>query len=177
MANQLSDKVSYIRGLMEGMQFDTDSNEGRLLGKIVDLLGDMADEIEAVSEAQDELSEYVDSVDEDLADLEDAIFDDEDDDEDDEDDDDDDFDEDDEEEDFDEDDFDDVDDEEDEGEADIYVECLCPQCKAAFYVKETELSPDALHVCPRCNAQVHAVPDYETDEEIPVAHLVEDKDE
>ena len=52
MANQLSDKVSYIRGLMEGMKFDTDSNEGRLLDKIIELLGDMADEIEAVSDAQ-----------------------------------------------------------------------------------------------------------------------------
>ena len=172
MANQLSDKVSYIHGLMEGMKFDTDSNEGRLLGKIVELLGEMADEIEAVSEAQDELSEYVDSIDEDLADLEDAIFDDEDED----DDDDDDFDLDDDEDDFDEDDFDDEEEDEDDEEADIYVECVCPQCKAAFYVKETELGPDALHVCPRCDAKVHAVPDYETDEEIPVARLVEDED-
>ena len=176
MANQLSDKVSYIHGLMEGMKFDTDSNEGRLLGKIVELLGDMAEEIEAVSEAQDELSEYVDSIDEDLADLEDALFDDEDDDDDDEDDDFDDFDDEDDEDDFD--DFDDEDDEDAaEAEADIYVECICPQCKASFYVKENELSPEALHVCPRCGAKVHAVPDYETDEEIPVARLVEDKDE
>ena len=174
MANQLSDKVSYIRGLMEGMQFNTDSNEGRLLDKIIELLGDMADEIEAVSDAQDELSEYVDSIDEDLADLEDAIFDDEDDDEEDEDDDEYDMMDDDE----DEEDYDgelDEDDESDDDE-DIYVECICPKCKSAFYVKENELSADALHVCPRCEAHVHAVPDYESDEEIPVAHLVEDED-
>ena len=74
MANQLSDKVSYIRGLMEGMKFDTDSNENKLLGKIVEVLGDMAEEIETVSEAQDELSEYVDSIDEDLSELEDAVL-------------------------------------------------------------------------------------------------------
>ena len=177
MANQLSDKVSYIRGLMEGMKFDTASDEGRLLGKIVEVLGEMADEIEAVSEAQDELSEYVDSIDEDLADLEDELFD-EDDNEDGEDDE---FLDDEEEEDdelFDDEDEDfDGDDEDDGEEPDIYVECICPQCKASFYVKENELSADALHVCPRCGARVHAVPDYESDEEIPVAHLVEDKDE
>jgi len=175
MANQLSDKVSYIRGLMEGMKFDTDSNEGRLLGKIVEVLGDMAEEIEAVSDAQDELSEYVDSIDEDLADLEDALLgDEEDDDEDDYDDDDED---DDEDEDFDDEDYDDEDELDDEEiDDDIYVECICPECKASFYVKENELSPDALHVCPRCDKRVHAVPDYESDEEIPVAHLAEDED-
>ena len=174
MANQLSDKVSYIRGLMEGMKFDTASDEGRLLGKIVEVLGEMADEIEAVSEAQDELSEYVDSIDEALADLEDELFDEEDDEDgefldDEEEEDDELFD--DEDEDF------DGDDEDDGEEPDIYVECICPQCKASFYVKENELSADALHMCPRCGARVHAVPDYESDEEIPVAHLVEDKDE
>ncbi len=175
MANQLADKVSYIRGLMEGMQFDETSNDGKLLSKIVELLDDMAREIESVSEAQDELSEYVDSIDEDLADLEGLFDDDEDDDEDDEDD-----------EDDDDDDGDEDDDiidleglgdgDEADGDEDIFVECICPKCKASFYVKEAELGEDALHVCPRCGAHVHAVPDYEDDEEIPVAHLVEDDD-
>ncbi|MBO4884629.1 MAG: hypothetical protein IKS52_10095 [Clostridia bacterium] len=171
MANQLSDKVSYIRGLMEGMQFDTDSNESRLLGKIVEVLGDMAAEIEAVSDAQDELSEYVDSIDEDLADLEDALLGDE---EDDEDYDEDDYDDDDEDIDDDEVDDDDIDDE--DIDSDVYVECVCPECKGSFYVKENELSEEALHVCPRCGARIHAVPGYENDEEIPVAHLAEDEE-
>jgi len=175
MANQLSDKVSYIHGLMEGMKFDTDSNEGRLLNEIIGLLGEMAEEIESVSEAQDELSEYVDSIDEDLADLEDALLGDEDEDEDDGNED--------EEDEEDEEDYDDEDDEGDEDfddedeDEDIYVECTCPNCKGSFYVREAELSPDALHVCPRCDAHVHAVPDYEADEEIPVAHPVEDDEE
>ncbi|MBO4299148.1 MAG: hypothetical protein J5998_10135 [Clostridia bacterium] len=171
MANQLADKVSYIRGLMEGMQFDTDSNEGRLLGKIVEVLGEMAEEIEAVSDAQDELSEYVDSIDEDLADLEDALLGDE---EDDEDYDEDDYDDDDEDIDDDEVDDDDIDDE--DIDSDVYVECVCPECKGSFYVKENELSEEALHVCPRCGARIHAVPGYENDEEIPVAHLAEDEE-
>lgn len=196
MANHLTDKVSYIRGLMEGMKFDTESDEGKLLARIVDLLGDMAEEIGQVAESQEELSEYVDSIDEDLSDLEDALFDDED--EEDEDEDDDDIysfaSDDDEDEDVDIegcdghcegcDGCDEIYDEEDakllEGDYDednIFVECLCPSCKASFYVKEEELSDDAFHICPRCNARVHVVPDYEDDEEIPVAHLAEDDDQ
>ena len=174
MANQLSDKVSYIKGLMEGMKFDTDVDEGRLLAKIVEALGEMTEEIEAISEAQDELSEYVDSIDEDLSALEDAIVDEDDEDEDDEDEDD--EDEDDEDDEDEDDDFIIVDDEDEDGEEDIYVECTCPQCRASFYVREKELGAEVLHVCPRCGAHVHAVPDYESDEEIPVAHLVEDED-
>lgn len=202
MANHLTDKVSYIRGLMEGMQFDTTSDEGKLLERIVDLLGDMAEEIGRVTESQDELSEYVDSIDEDLCELEDALFDDEDEEDDDEDDDDiysfSSADDDDEDEDEDEDDdfegcdghcegcdgCDEIYDEEDAkllngdyDEDNIFVECLCPSCKASFYVKEEELSDDAFHICPRCNARVHVVPDYEDDEEIPVAHLAEDDDQ
>ena len=45
MASHLTDKVSYIRGLMEGMKFDTESDQGKLLDKIVELLDDMAEEI------------------------------------------------------------------------------------------------------------------------------------
>ena len=171
MANQLSDKVSYIRGMMEGMQFNADSNEGKLLIKIVELLGEMADEVEVIGEAQDELGDYVDDIDEDLADLEDALFGDEDDEDID-------FDDDDmfdDEDGFeDEDDFED--DEDDEPEEGIFVECICEKCKGSFYVREDELSPAAKHVCPHCGAHVHAVPSYEADVEIPVAHL-EDEDE
>ena len=43
MASHLTDKVSYIRGLMEGMKFDTESDQGKLLDKIVELLDDMAE--------------------------------------------------------------------------------------------------------------------------------------
>lgn len=178
MANHLTDKVSYIRGLMEGMKFDTTSDEGMLLNKIVELLGDMAEEIGAVSEAQDELSEYVDSIDEDLNELEEVLCSEEEEEEAEDDDD---------GEDGDEDDFAcdgfcescdgcDGDDEDGEDDDNIFVECICPNCKASFYVKENELSADSLHICPRCEARVHVVPDYEDDEEIPVAHLADDAD-
>ena len=63
---------------------------------------------------------------------------------------------------------------EDYDEDNIFVECICPNCKATFYVKEDELDDDVFHICPRCEARVHVVPDYEDDEEIPVAHLADE---
>ena len=65
-------------------------------------------------------------------------------------------------------------DEDDYDEDNIFVECICPNCKASFYVKEDELGDDVFHICPRCEARVHVVPDYEDDEEIPVAHLADE---
>ena len=37
----LSEKSAYLKGLMEGMKLDTETNEGKLLAAIVDLLGDI----------------------------------------------------------------------------------------------------------------------------------------
>ena len=175
--SHLMDKVSYLRGLMEGMKLDTTTNEGLLLSKIVDVLDSIACDISDLADAQEELNEYVDSIDQDLAELE-EVFEDGLDEEDFEDEDDEDFDEEDEEEDFDEDEYsEDEEDEDVEYDGEIFVECMCPECKGTFYVKEEELSDDAFHICPRCGVRIHVVPDFEDD--IPVAMLAdgEDKDE
>ena len=170
--SQLTEKVSYLRGLMEGMKLDTETNEGLLLSKIVDVLDSMAQEIADLSAAQDELSEYVDSIDQDLAAVE-ELFEEEDDE-------------------ADEEAYDEYDEAEgcsgdcsscagcgdamaDENyEVDVVVECMCPQCSGTFYVNEDELGDDAFHICPRCGARIHVVPDYDAD--IPVAALADDED-
>lgn len=173
--NHLTDKVAYIRGLMEGLKLDTQTNEGKILSQIVELLGEMAGELEDVQIVQEEMSSFVDSIDEDLCELEHVIgLDDEEDDEDEDEEDD---------EDFSDDDFDDEectgDCEEcggcgmDEDDENVYVECMCPNCQSAFYVLEHELGDGVFHVCPRCGEKIHVEPDY--DEEIPVAKLA-DKD-
>ena len=38
----ISEKSAYLKGLMEGMNLNTESNEGKMIAAIVDLLGDMA---------------------------------------------------------------------------------------------------------------------------------------
>ena len=46
----LSEKSAYLKGLMEGMKLDTETNEGKLLAAVVDLLGDMAKTVSDVEE-------------------------------------------------------------------------------------------------------------------------------
>ncbi len=177
--SHLTDKVSYIRGLMEGMKLDYGTNEGKLFEQILQLLGEMADEIETIHAVTDELNEYVEDIDEDLGDLEESMgLADEEGEEEGED-----------EEDFD---FDELDEEDEEpcdgdceacdepcddfedadaGEADVYVECMCPSCKGTFYVLEKELGEGVFHTCPRCGERIHVEPDY--DEEVPIAKLAD----
>ncbi len=42
---ELKEKVAYIKGMMEGMEFDTATKEGKLLAAVVDVLEEMAKEV------------------------------------------------------------------------------------------------------------------------------------
>ena len=80
----ISERISYIKGLAEGIALDDKTKEGKVLLSIIDLLQDMVDEIDAIDETVDEIAEQVDAVDEDLAAIEDDFYgDDEEDDDDD----------------------------------------------------------------------------------------------
>jgi hypothetical protein len=159
----LKDRASYIRGLAEGMNLDSNTNEGKLLGVIIELLNDMASSIEEVVENHIELSNYIDDIDDNVNNLEDtldSLLADDDDDEDDEDDD---------------DDVgdwvfkDDDDDDDENGDlSDIFVECMCPLCKAVFYAEEDDLGRDIDYICPSCEKRVRPNLDYE--DEIPFGH-------
>lgn len=76
----ICEKIAYIKGLAEGLQLDETSKEGKILTAIIDLLGDITDEICEIEDGCDELCEQIDAVDEDLASLEEIIYDDEEDD-------------------------------------------------------------------------------------------------
>lgn len=79
----ICEKIAYIKGLAEGLKIDDSTNEGKVLTAIIDLLGDITEEICDIEESCEEIIEQIDAVDEDLADLESFIYeDDEDDDED-----------------------------------------------------------------------------------------------
>lgn len=70
----LVQKVSYLKGLAEGLGVDESSKEGKLLLHIVDALEDFADVIGETIEDQMDLEEYVNFIDEDLADIEEDIY-------------------------------------------------------------------------------------------------------
>ncbi|MBQ2434136.1 MAG: hypothetical protein II266_06860 [Clostridia bacterium] len=74
----ISEKVAYLKGLMEGMKFDTETNEGKLFAAIIDVLDDIAFEIEDLTDEVMELEDGVDVISDDLADVEDLVYEDED---------------------------------------------------------------------------------------------------
>jgi len=73
----LKERVSYLKGLAEGMKLDDSTNEGKLLKAIIEVLDDVALSVDDVEEVQEQLSEQVDIIDEDLAEIERIIFDEE----------------------------------------------------------------------------------------------------
>ena len=120
---ELKEKVAYIKGLMEGMEFDTSTKEGKLLAAVVDTLDAMAAEVETIDEDVSQLFDEVDAVSEDLEEVEDYLFEDEDSDE----------------------------DYADEYEAGLY-EITCPNCGEVVCVDEDMLSSDDL-TCPSCGTK------------------------
>lgn len=79
----ITEKVAYIKGLLEGLSLDESKPEVKVINAIVDLLDDMSVEVSDIEDGLDEFVEQLDEVDEDLGALEDEFYGYEDDDEDD----------------------------------------------------------------------------------------------
>ena len=134
---EITEKVAYLKGLMEGMELDTEKKEGKLLAAIIDILDDIALEIEDLKDYADELGEGLDAVSDDLEDVEDLLFDeDEEDDE------------------YEEEDFDELDEDED-----CYA-TTCPTCEEEIFFDESILA-DGEVICPNCGEKL----EFELDEE------------
>ena len=125
---EITEKVAYLKGLMEGMELDTEKKEGKLLAAIIDVLNDIALELEDMKDYADELGEGLDAVSDDLEDVEDVIFGEDEDEE--------------EEEDFD----------EDEEDEDRYA-TTCPTCEETIYFDESVLE-DGEVICPNCGEKL-----------------------
>ena len=75
----LSEKSAYLKGLMEGMKLSTETDEGKMIAAIVDLLGDVTKRVTDIEETTIAISDELDEIEEDLDAIEDYILDDEDD--------------------------------------------------------------------------------------------------
>lgn len=159
--SDLSKKVGYLKGLMEGMDFSNDPSKEKLFNAMADLMGELSDRVEAMEELLDDLNDYVESIDDDLAALEGSRDDDfsfsEDDDEDEY--------------------LSDLEESEDQlhllnGNADEDDEistlagALCPECKKMFFVGADD-PEDASYQCPHCGK--HIKPDPLTPDNAPIA--------
>ncbi|MBE6921032.1 MAG: hypothetical protein E7468_05665 [Ruminococcaceae bacterium] len=75
----ISEKSAYLKGLMDGLNLNTESDEGKMIAAIVDLLGDVTKKLTAVEDTTIAISDELDEIEEDLDAIEDFIMDDEDD--------------------------------------------------------------------------------------------------
>ncbi len=75
----ISEKSAYLKGLMDGLKLNTESDEGKMIAAIVDLLGDMSKRITDIEETTIAISDELDEIEEDLDAIEDFIMDEEDD--------------------------------------------------------------------------------------------------
>ncbi|MBR2879561.1 MAG: hypothetical protein IKC02_02705 [Oscillospiraceae bacterium] len=70
---ELTERVAYLRGLAEGMKLDTETNEGKLISVIIDILEDVALEINDINENALDIGEELDALSSDLADVEEYL--------------------------------------------------------------------------------------------------------
>lgn len=137
--SKLTDKISYLRGLAEGMKLNPEKDSHRLILGILEVLGEVGESFEALAESHGELSDYVESIDEDLADLEADLYDDED---------------------------EDVATDEDDGEFESTIEYECPHCGAMIRIDPDDVDFDEETACPECGKDLFPeLPDGEEEEE------------
>ena len=70
----ISEKAAYLKGLMEGMELDTEKAEGKMIAAIVELLGDVTKRVTDIEETTIAISDELDEIEEDLDAIEDYIM-------------------------------------------------------------------------------------------------------
>ena len=153
----ISEKSAYLKGLMDGLKLSTETDEGKMIAAIGDLLGDVTKKVSDIEETTIAISDELDEIEEDLDAIEDYILDEEDALDDYEEDEDDDF------------DFSDDDEEYEEGfdfgdeDSIIYeVECACGEI---INFDEETLEKGSI-ICPNCGETLEFSVDEDDEEEL-----------
>lgn len=135
---KLTEKMSYVQGLIDGLDIDSSTKEGKALLSMADVMHEMVIYIEDLQSQVDELTELCDILDEDLGAVEEDLYD------------------------FDEDDFscgdcdececdeDDLDDDYDFEDDDELYEVTCPSCGDTILLDESIIDEGSMN-CPNCN--------------------------
>ena len=121
--SKLTDRISYLQGLAEGMKLNPDKDSHRLILGILEVLGEVGESFEALAEAHGELSDNVESIDEDLADLEADLYDDE---------------------------NEEAAEDGEDGEFESTIEYECPHCGATILIDPDDVDFDEETTCPEC---------------------------
>lgn len=131
---KLTEKMSYLQGMLDGMEIDGSTKEGKALFQMSEVMAELVLYVEDLQSQVDELTELCDILDEDLGQVEEELFDcdnceecgec------------------------FDDDDFDDDDYDLDDG--DELYEVTCPTCGDTILVDEGMIDEGSIN-CPNCN--------------------------
>ena len=70
----VTEKVAYLKGLMEGLDFKADTNEGKIIAMMADVLESLALEVTDMQDDIADINEYLEAVDEDLTTVEEELF-------------------------------------------------------------------------------------------------------
>ncbi len=71
----ISEKAAYLKGLMDGLNLDTEKAEGKMISAIVELLVDVTKKLSDVEDTTIAISDELDEIEEDLDAIEDYILD------------------------------------------------------------------------------------------------------
>ncbi len=139
--SKLTDRISYLKGMADGMKLNMDKDANKLMLEMLTVMGEMAEEMAAMTEAHNDLNEYVESIDDDLADLEETLFGDEDEDLE----------------------GDEGDEEEDEDlDEDDLISYACPHCGHEIEFHASDVDFDEDYLCPACEKPIF--PELQEDE-------------
>lgn len=134
------EKVAYLRGMLEGMKFDADSDMGKIVLKLIDIVDDLAHDLTDAEERADVMADYIDELDHDLGEVEEFVYGD---------------------------DCDCCDDDDcdcccdDDDDDDLY-ELECPNCGDKIYITEDMLNGSI--ECPNCNTKIDDIEVEDEDE-------------
>jgi len=134
------EKVAYLRGMLEGMKFDADSDMGKIVLKLIDIVDDLAHDLTDAEERADVMADYIDELDHDLGEVEEYVYGD---------------------------DCDCCDDDDcdcccdDDDDDDLY-ELECPNCGDKIYITEDMLNGSI--ECPNCNTKIDDIEEEDEDE-------------
>lgn len=150
---ELTEKAAYAKGLLDGLELDPKDKQTKVFKVIIELLGDIAEEISELEQCYDDVSDKIDGIDEELSGIEDILFHklDEDD------------------EDFQNDSP--LTDSESELSQDLLYEVTCPTCDEVIALDEDALNQGSMK-CPKCGEVLEF--DYDEDE---LDDILDDLDE
>lgn len=72
----ISNQLSYLKGLVDGIKVDPESDYGRIFEGIINVLDEINNSVDDILESQEELAEHIDLIDEDLSVIEEELADD-----------------------------------------------------------------------------------------------------